>query len=132
MNVKIREYNPALDYDSLMKLIQSEGEEWKEYLSPNYRKALANSITYVAFVGETLCGYTRALSDSGVFIWIVDLLVDENQRGHSIGKKLMECILTDYPDIDVFVMSDVDAYYEKLDYEKEGSIFRVTRSHDKT
>ena len=132
MNFKIRKYNPTLDYENLMKLVQSEGEEWKDYLKPIYRKALENSITYVALIGEELCGYSRSLSDSGLFVWVIDLLVNKNRRGFSIGKKLMECILTDFPDIDVFVMSDVDPYYDKLGYEKEGSIFKVIRTHNKT
>lgn len=131
MNFKIRRYNPTLDYENLMKLVQSEGEEWKDYLTPTYRKALENSITYVALIGEELCGYSRSLSDSGLFVWVIDLLVNKNRRGLSIGKNLMECILTDFPGIDVFVMSDVDPYYDKLGYEKEGSIFKVIRTHNK-
>ena len=130
MNLKIRKYNPTLDYENLMKLIQSEGEEWKDYLNPNYRKVLENSITYVALIEDELCGYSRSLSDSGLFVWVIDLLVNKNRRGLSIGKTLMECILTDFPDIDVFVMSDVDTYYDKLGYEKEGSIFKVKRTHN--
>jgi len=132
MNLKIRKYNPTLDYENLMKLVQSEGEEWEDYLNPPYRKALENSITYVALTGEELCGYSRSINDSGLFIWVIDLLVDKNRRGLSIGKKLMECILTDFPDTHVFVMSDVDEYYEKLGYEKEGSIFKVKRTPNKT
>lgn len=132
MNLKIRKYNSALDYEGLMELVQSEGEEWKEYLNPIYRKALDNSITFVALIEDELCGYSRSLSDSGLFIWVVDLLVNKNRRGFSIGKKLMECILTDFPGVDVFVMSDVDAYYDKLGYEKEGSIFQVKRTNNKT
>jgi len=132
MNAKIRKYNPTLDYENLMRLIQSEGEEWNDYLNPEYKKALDNSITYVALIGEELCGYSRSLGDSGLFVWVIDLLVNKDWRGHSIGKKLMECILYDYPNTDVFVMSDVDQYYEKLGYEKEGSIFKVKRTRNKT
>ena len=63
---------------------------------------------------------------------MIDLLVNKSWRGFSIGKELMECIVTDYPDIDVLVMSDVDEYYEKIGYEKEGSIFKVKRTLSKT
>ena len=129
MNLTIRKYNSTLDYENLMKLIQSEGEEWNDYLNPIYRKVLDNSVTYVALIGEELCGYSRSLSDSGLFVWVIDLLVNKNRRSLSIGRKLMECILLDFPDTDVFVMSDVDRYYEKLGYEKEGSIFKVKRTH---
>ncbi len=125
MNVKIRKYNPTLDYDNLMSLIQSEGDEWSSYLNPIYREALDNSVTYVALIGDELCGYSRSLNDSGLYVWVVDLLVNKNRRGLSIGKQLMECVLIDFPDTDVFVMSDVDRYYKKLGYKKEGSIFKV-------
>ena len=115
-----------------MKLIQSGGEEWNDYLNSKYRKALEDSITYVALIGEELCGYSRSISDSGLFIWVIDLLVNKGRRGHLIGKKLLECIPFDYPDSDIFVMSDVDQYYKRLGYEKIGSIFKVKRIHDKT
>ena len=132
MHLKIRKYNSALDYENLMNLVRSEGEEWEEYLNPDYQKALDNSITYVALIEDELCGYSRSLSDSGLFIWVIDLLVNKNQRGLSIGKKLMECITIDFPDTDVFVLSDVDTYYEKLGYKKEGSVYKVKRAHNKT
>ncbi len=132
MDPKNRTYNPSLDYENLMKLIQSEGDEWNEYLNPEYEQALNDSITYVALIGEELCGYSRSLNDSGLFVWVIDLLVHKDRRGHSIGKKLLECILFDYPDLEVFVMSDVDQYYERLGYEKEGSIFKVKRTLNHT
>lgn len=128
MNPEIRKYNSILDYEKLMNLIKSEGDEWKEYLNPIYIQALEKSICYVAVVGEEICGYSRSISDSGIFLWVIDLLVHKNHRGFSIGKKLMDCILNDFPDIDVYVMSDVDPYYEKLAYTKEGSIFKLKRS----
>lgn len=125
MNLTIRKYNTTQDHEDLMKLIQSEGQEWQEYLKPGYRQALDNSITYVAHLDDELCGYSRSMYDAGLFIWVIDLLVNKAYRGHSIGKKLMECILTDFPTIDVLVMSDVDEYYEKLGYAKIGSIYQV-------
>lgn len=115
-----------------MKLVQTEGEEWKEYFNPNYRKALDNSITFVALIVDELCGYSRSLSDSGLFIWVVDLPVKKAGEGFRLEKKIMDCILTDIPDIDVFVMSDVATCFEKLVYKKEGSIFEVKRTHNKT
>ncbi len=128
MNPIIRKYNPTLDYENLISLIQSEGEEWSDYLNPTYQKALNNSFTYVALIEDELYGYSRSISDSGLFIWVIDLLVDKKRRGHFIGKKLMDRISTDFPDIDILVMSDVDQYYEKIGYNKEGSIFKVKRS----
>ena len=41
------------------------------------------------------------------------------------GEILMERVFKDYPNQSIYVMSDVDPYYEKLGYRREGSIFEV-------
>lgn len=125
MQITIQKYEHQKDYKQLIKLIYSEGEEWKLYLGPKYKKALESSIVYVAYTNNELCGYARSINDSDFYIWIVDLLVDKKYRGNAIGQKLMECFLRDFPNLDVLVMSDVDDYYTKLGYKKEGSIFKV-------
>ncbi len=72
---------------------------------------LKQSSTYVAYSDTKLCGYSHSINNFGLYIWVIDLLVDKKYRGNSIGKKLMKCVLTDFPNQDVFVMSDVDEYY---------------------
>lgn len=125
MEIEIRRYEHSKDYSGLLELIQSEGEDWKDYLNPRCAELFKKSITYIASSDGKLCGFSRSLNDSGLYVWVIDLLVGENHRGNSIGKKLMECLLVDYLGQGVFVMSDVDGYYRKLGYEKEGSIFKV-------
>lgn len=127
MKIEIKEYDHSKEYHKLLKIIKSEGEEWKDYFDSKYHQVLKQSITYVAYVDNELCGYSRSINDCGLYIWIIDLLVEKNHRGNSIGKKLMECLLNDYPDQDVFVLSDVDEYYKKLGYRKEGSIFKIEK-----
>ena len=113
------------DYPGLMKLIETEGNEWKDYLKPQHKIALENSISFVALAGDRIVGYSRSINDSGQFIWLIDLLVDPAYRGNALGKQLMECAAAAFPHLDLFVMSDVDPYYEKIGYSKEGSIFKV-------
>lgn len=125
MNIEIRKYDHSKEYDKLLEIIKSEGEEWKDYFNPKYQIVLKKSVTYVAYIDNILCGYSRSVNDFGLYIWVIDLLVDEKYRGNSIGQKLMECLLIDFPNQDVFVMSDVDEYYNKLGYKKEGSIFKI-------
>ncbi len=125
MNIEIRKYNPSKDYEKLLELIHSEGEDWKEYLNSKYKLSLESSITYVAYIGTNLCGYSRSILDIGFYIWIIDLLVHKNFRGNSIGQKLMERTQIDFPDLDVYVLSDVDNYYKKIGYKKEGTIFKI-------
>ena len=125
MNIEIRKYDHSKEYDKLLEIIKSEGEEWKDYFNPKYQIVLKKSVTYVAYIDNILCGYSRSVNDFGLYIWVIDLLVDEKYRGNSIGQKLMECLLVDFPNQDVYVMSDVDEYYNKLGYKKEGSIFKI-------
>ncbi|NLT18676.1 MAG: Acetyltransferase (GNAT) family protein [Firmicutes bacterium ADurb.Bin080] len=131
--VEIRKYNRNRDQDLLIELMKREGDDWSCYLNaktlPKYLIVLDTSITYVAYEEESLCGYVRGIDDYGIYIYLCDLLVDKKYRGRAIGKKLMEAVLDDFPDSIVYVMSDVDEYYQKLGFIKEGSVFRVMNSN---
>lgn len=127
MTLLIRKYNKLTDEVQLMQMIREE-DGWDyadESMADKYRKALDSSVTYVAFQGGVLCGYSRSLDDCGFYIYVCDLLVRPDFRGKDIGRKLMECLYQDYPNQVVYVMSDVDDYYEKVDYKRIGSIFEV-------
>ena len=120
------------DEQQLFDMIREEGDEWLDYFSSEgYKKyiiALASSITYVAYMENILCGYARCRDDDGFGIYVYDLLVKKAYRGNSIGKRLIEQACKDFSDQPVYVMSDVDPYYEKLGYKREGSIFEVNNS----
>lgn len=123
----IRKYDKFRDENKLMKMIGDE-DRWdyaNEAMSEKYKKALEFSITYVAYQDDVLCGYSRSLDDYGFYIYVCDLLVKPDFRGMGIGRKLMECLYKDYPNQAVYVMSDVDEYYEKVNYKRIGSIYEV-------
>ncbi|MCB5278796.1 MAG: GNAT family N-acetyltransferase [Candidatus Cloacimonetes bacterium] len=126
----IRKYDPAKDAEALIQLIKLEGKEWICYWSDDsigkYKLALKKSITYVAYNHNELIGYSRSLEDCGFYIYVCDLLVCKKHRGKGLGRMLMECIRDEFPDYGTFVMSDVDDYYHKLGYKKEGSVFQVS------
>lgn len=117
-----------VDQNLLFSLIEQEGEDWKDYWKGDgkirYQTALSNSIVYL-LEGELLCGYIRCRDDDGFGIYVYDLLVDNKQRGKEFGRLLIEQVVNDYPTSDIYVMSSIDPYYEKLGYEKEGSIYSV-------
>jgi ribosomal protein S18 acetylase RimI-like enzyme len=126
--MEIRTYSEA-DEARLFEMIRDEGDEWESYYGEatieKYKKALRNSLVYVAYEDGVLCGYVRCRDDDGFGVYVYDLLVKKARRGHSIGRKLMEKVCADYPETVVYVMSDVDGYYEKQGYRREGSIFKV-------
>ena len=119
------------DDEQLFDMMREEGGDWSCYYGEagigKYKKALRDSRTYVAYEGSVLCGYVRCREDDGFGVYIYDLLVRRSCRGREIGRKLMERVCDDYPGEIVYAMSDVDEYYEKLGYSREGSIYIVTK-----
>ena len=125
--MEIRVYSQSNEAQ-LFELLHEE--EWTDYCadSAEYTKALLNSLTYVAYEDEILCGYVRCRNDNGFGIYVYDLLVKKAYRGRSFGKMLLDKVCTDHPQDTVYVMSDVDGYYEKQGYHRVGSIFEVSKS----
>jgi len=118
------------DADTLFALIEREGEEWTYWQGANrakYQTALNEGIVYLAFEGESLCGYARCRDDYGFGIYVLDLLVDKACRGKEYGRLLMEQVCHDFSDYTVYVLGDVYPYYEKLGYAEEGKVYIVKK-----
>lgn len=90
-----------------------------------YKRRLRESITYVCYEGEKFCGYMRALLDDGIAIYISELFVVPEMRNRKIGSALISRVGNDFGNLTVYALSDEDVYYEKLCYEKVGSVFRI-------
>jgi len=118
------------DEMKLFDMLKEEGAEWESYYGDNgrekYKQALTSSITYVAYEGDILCAYVRCRDDNGFGVYVYDLLVRKSYRGQSIGRKLFKFICAKFPEDTVYVMSDVDEYYQKQGYRRVGSIFQVS------
>ncbi len=130
-DVVIRRYGPA-DEAPLFALLEAEGDDWAEYHGPagreRYARALRSSLTYLLWDGAVVCGYARCREDDGFGVYVYDLLVHHAYRGRALGRALMERVRVDAGDQSVYVMSDVDPYYEKLGYPRAGTIFLVSGS----
>lgn len=130
----LRPFEPQ-DAQALFAMMEEEGAEWADYYGPSgrprYLEALRTSRTYVAWEGEDLCGYVRCREDDGFGVYVYDLLVRPRFRGRGIGGRLMERAGQDFPGQALYVMSDVDPYYEKLGYERIGSVFQAPPSQSR-
>lgn len=91
----------------------------------NYKKSLNESITYVCYHNEDFCGYLRAFLDDGFAIYISELYVVPEWRNRMIGRSLVAQVKMDFDRLSVYALSDEDAYYEKLGYNKIGSVFKI-------
>jgi ribosomal protein S18 acetylase RimI-like enzyme len=112
-------------------LISSIGEDpdWKAFVSQRsvdkYKKSLRESLTYVCYEKGVFVGYLRALHDDDFSIYISELFVVPEWRNRTIGRTLLAQVKKEFPDLNIYVLSDEDAYYEKLGYGKVGSVFEV-------
>lgn len=126
--MEILRYNKELK-SRLFDLLCDEGEEWSDYHGEagraKYVKALESSITYIACEDGLVCGYIRCRDDDGFGVYIYDLLVRKSHRGRQIGKSLIERVRADFPEDDIYVMSDVDAYYERIGFKRVGSVLQM-------
>lgn len=126
--MEIREYRKE-DNIQLFNLMEREGEEWAEYYGAEnqekYLVAISHSITHVLHENGLLCGYIRCKEDDGFGVYILDLLVNKEHRGREFGRQLIQSVKNVFPNEPVYVMSDVDPYYEKLGFKKVGSVLEV-------
>jgi GNAT superfamily N-acetyltransferase len=90
-------------------------DDWGDYLShsDHYNQALELSKTYVAVKDNIICGFIRVKDDFGFSVFIHDLLVHRDYRGQKIGKQLIDHVGSHHQGT-VYVMSDTDAYYNKV------------------
>ena len=127
MNWQILKYKSEYETDILSAIAQDP--DWgflvNENASAHYKKRLSHSICYVCYEENVFCGYVRALLDEGFAVYVSELFVIPEQRNKQIGRSLIAQIKQDYSSLTVYVLSDEDAYYEKLQYKKVGSVFEV-------
>jgi len=92
---------------------------WEEIHNPDFKL-----LEFQEFIeDDKVCGFARCIGS--VVIYIDDLLVDKAYRGREFGRCLMERVCKDFPNKEIYVLSDVDAYYSKLGYEKAGTVFQI-------
>jgi len=114
--------------EDILAAIRQE-PDWEIFTSEaaidRYRSRLNESVTYVCYDDQAFCGYVRAILDQGFAVYISELYVVPAWRNRGVGRSLMAQVKGDYGRLLVYALSDEDAYYEKLGYQKVGSVFAV-------
>lgn len=71
------------------------GSYWAEGISREVvARSIQNSLCFGVFCDSKQIGFARVISDYATFAYIGDVFVLESYRGHSLGKWLMECIVS--------------------------------------
>lgn len=61
-------------------------------------KSIKHSLNFGMYDGDRQIGFARVVTDHAVFAYLCDVFIDENYRGHALGKWMMECIMS-HPDL---------------------------------
>lgn len=125
--MKISGYKPEHENDILRSI--SIDPDWDMFTNDNtidiYKNLLKIGVTYVCYSENEFCGYVRAILDEGLAIYVSELYVVKKWRNHKIGQSLLERVKNDFSDLNVYALSDEDAYYQKKGYRKIGSVFEL-------
>jgi GNAT superfamily N-acetyltransferase len=55
-------------------------------------RAIQGSIVFGVYNGGEQVGMARVVSDKATFAWLCDVWILPDERGHGLGKWLMECV----------------------------------------
>ncbi len=61
-------------------------------------RAIANSLCFGVYLGETQVGFARLVTDRATFAYLADVFVLESHRGRGLSRALMELILA-HPEV---------------------------------
>lgn len=99
-------------------------------------KSIDNSLCFGVYHRDKQIGFARMITDYATHAYLCDVIVDEEYRGHGIGKALMEFIM-EYPklqDVKTMCLLTKDAHklYEKYGFAnlKDPGKFMMNRRKD--
>jgi GNAT superfamily N-acetyltransferase len=85
------------------------------------KKSIDGSICFGMYDDEKQIGFARVVTDKATFGYLADVFIDENYRGKSLSKWLMEVIMN-YPELQglrrwMLGTKDAHSLYEKFGFE---------------
>lgn len=85
-------------------------------------KSIKNSVCYAVISNNTLIGLGRIVTDHATILWICDIIVHKDYRGHGIGKAIMESINKDFESknlLGILCTKDAHGLYEQYGFKLE-------------
>ena len=96
----------------------------------NICEAFKNSFYVIAYDGEKMIGFIRALSDGYYYTGIYDVIVRPDYQNLGIGKRLVEIIIEEFTGT-YFFLSSVEgkkSFYEKCGFEEDNRGMWIPRN----
>lgn len=104
---------------------------WASHRTPDViRKSIDNSVCYGIYHGNNMIGFARVVTDWATLYYLCDVFIDENHRRHGLGKKLVETIIADFPDVTgLLATNDAHGLYEQYGFVRDSESFMRRRPH---
>lgn len=86
-----------LDIDWIVRHVQAS--YWGGHMKPvSIAAAVSKSLCFGAYDGDTQIGFARIVTDGTFFSSLVEIIVQEDRRGHGVGSALMNAVVA-HPDV---------------------------------
>ncbi|CAM3178590.1 GNAT family N-acetyltransferase [Paenibacillus lupini] len=91
-------------------------------------KSIQNSICYGIYQEDKQVGFARVVTDWATVYYLADVFIDEEHRGHGLGKELVGLIVGQYEGI-MGLLGTLDAHglYEQFGFRRNADRFMNKR-----
>ncbi|PZT54712.1 GNAT family N-acetyltransferase [Paenibacillus silvae] len=89
-------------------------------------KSISNSYCIGIYRERSQVGFARIITDDATTYWLCDVFIDEDYRGHGLGKKLLETITNSdrfKNMMGILGTKDAHGLYEQYYFEKDNERF---------
>jgi GNAT superfamily N-acetyltransferase len=110
-----------IDVEAVFNMLS--GSYWASERSRQVmEKSFSSSLCFSLLKGNKQIGFLRVVTDYATFAWVCDVIVNEEYRGHGLGKWMMDCMLA-HPDLQQVNMAlgtkDAHGLYEQYGFERK-------------
>ena len=89
--------------------------------------SIRNSVPFGMYHNGRQVGFARLVTDRATFAWLADVIIDPEYRGRSLGKWLVECVLS-HPaaavSLQLLRTKDAHGLYEQLGFARQECMTR--------
>lgn len=128
--MKFRTVKPA-DYEAVRQFLAENGWQKRVENAEKFRRMMENaSRTIVAFEGEKVIGFARALCDDVSNGYIGTVAVAEDFRRKGVGRELVERLMGNDKNITWVLRAGrgSEAFWKKMGFNNSGTAMEKTRT----
>lgn len=130
MTIKIFSFEEKEIKASKLAALYKDAGWWEERGNGDIEKMLKAQISVGAWKGDTLIGFSRAVSDGVFRAYLEDVVIHGNWQRSGIGKRLVCRLLDDLAHIDIislFCEEEHIPFYEQTGFKRSRSQFVMHR-----